>query len=660
MPYNGANGEVRPLFVGADGKILLGGLFTRISQSFWNKIGVLNADGTADIGFNTGPVNGVSGGTVLCSAIQADQKVVIGGSFTKYNTITQGKLARVNTDGTLDASFAPSINGDVTSVFVQPNGQIVISGAFTVVNSATRLRVARLNSDGTLDASFTADITGGTPAPLVNSIALINDGSGAIAIGGIFTFVNGQSIYNLAKVGGTTGALDATFQSNAGSGPNGEVTVVASTEPNKLMVGGLFTNYNGPAANRLLRISTTGVRDATFNPTSTNMQSVTRINSILRQSDGKLIIGGQFTAAAGSLNTSIKNLVKVRNDGTYMLYTSGANTFPTTESNFGGSNFNGQVKSMVIQPDGKLIVVGSFTVLPNGGTAPRIVRFDQYSMVDGGLTPGPGPDNALHTVAWQNDWNIVVGGAFVSISSYGKNQLARLLITAPTTTISPEFCSISGVDWTTTIIYAIPLSWAQDYEFQIIGGIVNTTVVKGSPAVDLDLNTITGMTYSTAYEVKVRVKYNGVWYNYGAGCTFTTMDEYIPPPPPPGGGGDDPPDPCDPCPRKLMDGPNETVILANSEITDVIVHPNPTRGAVSLELAFDKSKFNDGDMPEVKFEKPIRYILYDTFGTPVSVTESNQSKVDMDISNLINGMFLVRVEHQGKRQVQVERIIKIN
>lgn len=64
-------------------------------------------------------------------------------------------LYRFNPDGSPDPSFnRPVFDGALVEIVPQPDGKLMVHGLFTTVNGTTRERVARLNADGTLDASF--------------------------------------------------------------------------------------------------------------------------------------------------------------------------------------------------------------------------------------------------------------------------------------------------------------------------------------------------------------------------------------------------------------------------------------------------------------------------------------------------------------------------
>ena len=127
--------------------------------------------------------------SVLATAIQADGKILIGGFFTTLSpnggpAVTRNRIARLNPDGTLDASFNPNANNGIRSISLQDDGKILIAGHFSTLSpnggpAVTRHSIARLNPDGTLDASFN---------PNANNIVVIItfQKGGKILVGGSF------------------------------------------------------------------------------------------------------------------------------------------------------------------------------------------------------------------------------------------------------------------------------------------------------------------------------------------------------------------------------------------------------------------------------------------------------------------------------------------
>src|SRR2546425_10042389 len=84
--------------------------------------------------------------------------------------------------GSLDAGFTPALNSGaaVYVVTLQTNGQILIGGAFTSIGKAGITNVARLNPDGTLDATFNPGVA--VNGGYVTALAVQPDGK--VVVGG--------------------------------------------------------------------------------------------------------------------------------------------------------------------------------------------------------------------------------------------------------------------------------------------------------------------------------------------------------------------------------------------------------------------------------------------------------------------------------------------
>src|SRR5207249_5858764 len=112
-----------------------------------------------------------------------DGRILIAGDFTTVNWVARKGIARLNENGSLDMTFnpTPGANDEVLSVVAQPDGKVLLGGSFTNLNGAPRNRIGRLNSNGSLDATFDP----GKGANIdVNSVALQLDGK--VIIGGNF------------------------------------------------------------------------------------------------------------------------------------------------------------------------------------------------------------------------------------------------------------------------------------------------------------------------------------------------------------------------------------------------------------------------------------------------------------------------------------------
>jgi uncharacterized delta-60 repeat protein len=195
----GVNGEVNAVAIQQDGKVIIGGRFSSVNNVPRNNIARLNSDGTLDRTFADKLEDGVNG-TVYAVAIQPSGGIVVGGLFTQAGQVEVMNLARYNADGTLDKNFGGTsegekgTNGSVLALTVQTDGRIVAGGNFNVAFGQPRRSILRLNTDGTLDGPI---ITQNEVNGQVKALASANDDS--VVAGGNFTVMN-QNARNILKV----------------------------------------------------------------------------------------------------------------------------------------------------------------------------------------------------------------------------------------------------------------------------------------------------------------------------------------------------------------------------------------------------------------------------------------------------------------------------
>ena len=94
-------------------------------------------------------------------------------------------------------------------------------------------------------------------------------------------------------------------------------------------------------------------------------------------------------------------------------------------------NANGAVAAVVVQPDGKILIGGDFTMLsPNGGapvTRNHIARLNPDGTLDTAFNPNAKRGASVNSIAVQADGRILVGGAFThGIGGQARNHIARL------------------------------------------------------------------------------------------------------------------------------------------------------------------------------------------------------------------------------------------
>jgi len=332
---SGADGNIFSVATQNDGKIVIGGIFTHYNGTPCRYIARLSADGSLDTSFATGvgPDNDVTS-----IAMQKDGKIVIGGDFAHYDGTPRGCIARLNTDGSLDTSFATGVGADGApyAIAVQGDGKIVIGGQFTMYNSLSQKYAARLNTDGSLDASFA---NGAALDDIVYAVALQNDGK--VLLGGNLTgYISTQERYVMRL--NADGSLDTGFAT--GTALDSIVNAVAVQNDGKVLIGGSFTQYNVTPRMSIARLNNDGSLDASF---LVGAGANFPVQSFAVQSDGKILIGGSFTSYNG---TSRGHLARLNADGS--LDTG----FLAT-----GAGANSLVDSLVEQGDGRFLIGGSFT-----------------------------------------------------------------------------------------------------------------------------------------------------------------------------------------------------------------------------------------------------------------------------------------------------------
>ncbi|MEI6197839.1 MAG: hypothetical protein WCS42_26285, partial [Verrucomicrobiota bacterium] len=192
----------------AAGTVMVGGAFAVAGQNYLNIARVNTTDGSLDTTFipGTGPDS-----TVLALGSQLDGKIVLGGAFTKISGTKLNRLARLNADGSIDTvSFFPGTGADDTvyNLLSQIDGSLYVGGAFTSFNGTHRLGFTRLYADGTVDTTFldTAynQFAGlkriySYDAPKVLAAGIQSDGN--VMIGGSFYQVGGgQADTNVCNI----------------------------------------------------------------------------------------------------------------------------------------------------------------------------------------------------------------------------------------------------------------------------------------------------------------------------------------------------------------------------------------------------------------------------------------------------------------------------
>jgi len=493
VPTNGSIEEIVSL---PDGKILFGGSFTTVNGFQQGRISMLNANGTLDLSFNLN-MTGFTNGSVLRIVRQPDGKFKVGGSFTTYNGASKRYAVLLNADGSPDNSFqgttavsanlllayeflpdgkmiggfssnaailtlygfnadgtttgiptlvAGSISG-INDMALQPDGKLVVVGNFYYSGNASRRSIARFNTDGSLDTSFVpyysenfimtavavqpdGKILVGTNSGVtldrlnangsrdtsfsnsyrnqnhfIRDIAVLPDGK--FVVSGNFS---GERLF-LFNANGSQATFASPF-------PNGEIKKVVIQPDGKFVIGGAFTSLGSNLRVGVARLNADGSVDNSFNPIGGANGTV---NDVDVQVDGKVVIGGDFTGVNGSLTQ--KYVGRLNTDGTLDT------TFVQNQE------INNPILDVQIQPDGKILAVGGFTLIGSTGKI-AIARFNTNGTLDNGFINPSLNVPGITDIILQADGKILIGGPFTKINGQSHGRIARLLNAAtPTHTL---------------------------------------------------------------------------------------------------------------------------------------------------------------------------------------------------------------------------------
>jgi uncharacterized delta-60 repeat protein len=213
------------------------------------------------------------------------------------------------------------------------------------------------------------------------------------------------------------GSVVTSFTPPTADGP---VQALAADAVGRIYLGGNFTKLNGTAhAPRISRLRSNGLPDTTFFFPGAGANGQVRALAYNRR-DAALYVGGAFTAYDGLTRRALAKVAigqPGKNDGTLEA---------AFDAQIEGSVENGapHVQTIVVQPDGKILVGGSFARVLGQDRA-NLVRFLADGTLDTAFAPNPnGPVNAI---ALQPDGKILVGGSFSSLNGVpGFQRLARL------------------------------------------------------------------------------------------------------------------------------------------------------------------------------------------------------------------------------------------
>jgi uncharacterized delta-60 repeat protein len=403
------------LAIQTNGAILAGGV--AIGTGYRLALARLNTNGTLDTSFDADgkvSVTSLDFGSKSVMALQSDGKIVMAGSLS-----SRFLLARYTTSGALDTSFdtdgvlstviAGSTSSTPLALAIQPavSGQperIVAAGLANVGTS--RFAVARYNLNGALDTTFDGDgmltYAVGTGSNQVNAILV----QGAqITVAGS-SFNTGGTFASIARFN-LNGSLDGTFVVDypafLNAVPLGNAAYALAQQAGKIVLVGEGASNHVNQDFLIVEFLTNGAFDSSFDGDGIRLQDISEVDAPLksaaRQADGKLVLVGDVSTQGSTLWA----VARLEEDG-------------SLDSSFGSGGkvvlfSNGPAGAVAIQPDGRIVVVGTslnhFSIARFTTDGALDPSFGSGALVDTAIGSG---DAIAHAVAIQGDGKIVAAG----------------------------------------------------------------------------------------------------------------------------------------------------------------------------------------------------------------------------------------------------------
>ncbi len=261
-----------------------------------------------------------------------------------------------------------------------------------------------VSSDGTL--TYTPAGTAGTASI---SVTLTDDAS----INGDPPLTTAAQIFTIKVAGpGDLDSLDANVV-----GDNVFATMV---QPDgKIILAGTFSSILGVSRNNIARLNSDGTLDTSFDPNTDGS-----VYGAALQNDGKVLLWGSFTSLqpnGAPTPITLRYVARLNPDGT--LDTAFA------------PNPNNYVRSVALQPDGRILLGGDFNALQPGSAASATTRNSIARVnADGTLEAGfdPSANNTVYTVKVLANGKVLLGGDFTTLqpnsaaSATARRYIARL------------------------------------------------------------------------------------------------------------------------------------------------------------------------------------------------------------------------------------------
>ena len=427
--------------------------------------------------------SGAIGGGINSIYVDSSDNVYIGGRFLDYDQTypfsNVSQFTKLNPDGGIVSTYTQRGNfntdidsPDVNKILTAADGKIMLGGVFNnwFDNSPfpgpflfTGSIVKMNNTSRSMYQGYPSSTLTGSSANKgfeINDLGqtfydgyvfdIVQQSDGKFIIGGIFSRYSGQTRYSIIRIN-DNGTIDSSFTigtgfNRVGSYPQNTLTspiyTIKLQSDGKILVGGEFTQYNGFSNYGIIRLNSDGTRDTSFTSYFNGLVSAYEIKSIQIQPNDKILVAGTFKSYSGVTRQSI---LKLNSNGTLDT------TFGSTSGFTGNINIDGflygRVNDMILQSDGKILCAGDFTGY-SGVSSNNLIRLNNDGTIDTTFNTGTGFNGTVKKISLQSTGNIMCVGEFTTynsngpfngiarVTSYGGN--ATLYIPPPTPTPTPS------------------------------------------------------------------------------------------------------------------------------------------------------------------------------------------------------------------------------
>lgn len=456
---SGVNNTLYSLALQVDGKILVGGSFTSLSGVVCTNLGRVNGDGSIDSAFSAN-----TSGAVYSLSMQGDGGLIVGGQFTNVAGVTRTNFARL-TNATPESQTL-SVNGSTITWLRSGGCPEVLSAMFEVCTNGTDFvgigEGARIAGGWQLTKS-------GLPSTASIRVRGRVAGGQYDGSGGFAETLLGRPVLIRQPVS-RTNTVATTAQFSAGAvGPvsvdyrwckNGVPMTdggnVFGANSSVLTLSNVFGpdmgSYTVVVSNTLGLVTSVAVTLKVLEPIITNSPQSQFIHAAQPVSFSVSAIGTAPTyqwrkngAAVSGQTSSAMTIASVQwaDGGSYDVVVSTAYGTATsapavlTVNSASADSFNvmmdgASVQSLAIQPDGRVLIGGDFTVM-DGQSRFRLARVDPDGTLDPTFAPVLSGLNACYycpamvsAIAVQPDLKIVIGGIFTNVNGEGRCYIARL------------------------------------------------------------------------------------------------------------------------------------------------------------------------------------------------------------------------------------------